>query len=194
VMLHASNRRSSFLAKENLLDDIAVRLATITDVPELLPLIRLVAESSGEELPSEADVARIVRHQIEDENHEYVVAEAEGHVVGCVLVSYSLSTWAGAPYAMFQDFIVDKRWRNRGAGSTMLAYARDRARIKGCVRIDLSIHSSLESAKQFFRHWGFQRIDREIMRLQVAPPNRQDNLYGNALVGGDPKLTGKLQS
>ena len=193
MMLHASNQRSSFLAKESLLDDIAVRLATVTDVPELLPLIRLVVESSGEVLPSEADVARVVRYQIEDENHEYVVAEAEGHVVGCVLVCYSLSTWAGAPYAMFQDFIVDKGWRNQGAGSTMLAYARDRARIKGCVRIDLSIHSSLENAKQFFRHWGFQRIDREIMRLQVSASNRQDNLYGNALVGGDIELTGKLQ-
>jgi GNAT superfamily N-acetyltransferase len=152
-------------------EDIIVRLATEADVPGLLPLIRLVSAAMGETLPPEADVAAIVRRQIADEHHEYVIAEMEGHILGYVFVCYYLATWAGAPCAMFQDFIVEEGWRGRGVGSTILAYARNRARIKGCAYVDLIVPSALEGARRFFRRWDFRPTDREIMRLKIARPN-----------------------
>jgi GNAT superfamily N-acetyltransferase len=72
---------------------------------------------------------------------------------------------------MFQDFIVEESWRNQGVGSTILAYARNRARIKQCVRIDLVVHSSLSQAKQFIERWGFRRMDRDLYRILLARPN-----------------------
>jgi N-acetylglutamate synthase-like GNAT family acetyltransferase len=113
-------------------------------------------------------MTEIVTRQIETENHEYVVAESEGHVFGCLLVCYYLSTWAAAPYAMLQDFIVQEAWRDQGVGSTIFAYARARARLKGCVRIDAIVQASSQDAKRFFRRRGFGRIDRELLRLPLA--------------------------
>jgi GNAT superfamily N-acetyltransferase len=112
-----------------------------------------------------ADVT--VRLAIED--HEYVVAEAGGRLFGCLLVCYYLSTWAAAPYAMLQDFYIGDEWRSQGVGSTMFAYARDRARIRGCARMDLAVQAQRIEAKRFFRRWGFRRTDREMMRMILTP-------------------------
>jgi len=152
--------------------DITIRLATLQDVAQLLPLISSLVRSCGETCPSKERMAEIVRLQIGSGNHEYVVAESEGRIFGCLLVCYYLSTWAGAPYAMFQDFIVQDPWRNQGVGSTILAYARNRARLRECVRIDLIMHSSLDQAKKFFARWGFRKMSRELWRLPIARPEQ----------------------
>lgn len=154
------------------MSDTTIRLATIEDAPQLLPLIRELVTLSGEMLPAEDKMLKIIRQQIESGYHEYVVAESEGHIFGCLLICYYLSTWEGATYAMFQDFIVEAGRRNQGVGSTLLAYARNRARIKECVRIDLIIHSRLEDAKRFFQRWGFQRIERDVLRLRIVRRGR----------------------
>ena len=149
--------------------DVTVRLATENDVTQLLPLIRSLVASCNEPLPKEGKMAEVVTRQINSDNHEYVIAETSGHVLGCLLACYYLSTWAAAPYAIIQDFVVEEDWRNQGVGSTMIAYARDRARIKGCVRIDLMIQAQRIQAKQFFHRWGFQRTDRELLRMKLGP-------------------------
>jgi N-acetylglutamate synthase-like GNAT family acetyltransferase len=149
-------------------------LATDKDVPQLVPLIRSLAASHNESLPSPEAMSEIVNQQINSDNHEYVVAESAGHIFGCLLVCYYLSTWAAASYAMLQDFIVQDEWRAQGVGSTMFAYARDRARIRGCARIDLVIQAERVEAKRFFRRWGFRRTDRELMRMRLKPsPNNR---------------------
>jgi N-acetylglutamate synthase-like GNAT family acetyltransferase len=157
--------------KGNRVSDTTIRLATAQDTLQILPLIRSLVSASGEDLPSEEKMGQVIRQQIESDLHEYVVAEAQGQIFGCILICYYLSTWAGAPYAMFQDFIVEEPWRNQGVGSTILAYARNRARIKKCVRIDLVVHSSLLEAKQFFERWGFRRIERDLYRIRIARSN-----------------------
>ena len=149
--------------------DVTVRLGTEDDVPQILPLIRSLVASCGESLPDENDMAEIVRQQINSGNHEYVVAETKGSIFGCLLVCYYLSTWAAAPYAMLQDFFIEEAGRNQGVGSTMFAYARDRARIRGCARMDLAVQAQRAEAKRFFRRWGFRRTDREMMRMPLTP-------------------------
>jgi N-acetylglutamate synthase-like GNAT family acetyltransferase len=151
------------------LADITVRLATRDDVPQILPLIRALVDSYHEALPNESDMAEIVSQQILSDNHEYVIAETAGHVFGCLLVCYYLSTWAAAPYAMLQDFYIEDAQRNQGVGSTMFAYARDRARIRSCTRIDMLIQADRDEAIRFFRRWGFQPTDRTHMRMRLGP-------------------------
>ncbi len=153
------------------MSDTTIRLATTQDASQLLPLIRSLVEMYGESLPPPDTMLDIIRQQIESEYHEYVVAEAQDHIFGCLLICYYLSTWAGAPYAMFQDFAVEQGWRHQGVGSTILAYARNRARIKKCVRIDVVVHSSLDQARQFFERWGFRRIERDLLRMQIKRSN-----------------------
>lgn len=149
--------------------DITVRLATEDDVAQILPLIRELVSSYKETVPNEQDMTKIVLQQIASDNHEYVLAETGGHVFGCLLVCYYLSTWAAAPYAMLQDFYIEDEQRNQGVGSTMFAYARDRARIKGCARIDMLIQQSRDQAIKFFQRWGFKPTDRKHMRMQLRP-------------------------
>jgi N-acetylglutamate synthase-like GNAT family acetyltransferase len=151
------------------LADVTVRLATEEDVSQILPLIRSLVASCGEPLPDEDAMAEIVRQQVTSDNHEYVVAESKGSIFGCLLACYYLSTWAAAPYAMLQDFYIEDTWRNQGVGSTMFAYARDRARIRGCARMDLAIQAQRVEAKRFFSRWGFRRTDREMMRMALTP-------------------------
>ena len=149
--------------------DITVRLATENDVAQILPLIRELVTSYKETVPDEQDMIKIVSQQIASDNHEYVLAESGGHVFGCLLVCYYLSTWAAAPYAMLQDFYIEDVQRNQGVGSTMFAYARDRARIRGCARIDMLIQESRDQAIKFFKRWGFKPTDRTHMRMKLRP-------------------------
>ena len=149
--------------------DITVRLATEDDVAQILPLIRELVASYKETVPNEQDMRKIVLQQISSDNHEYVLAETVGHVFGCLLVCYYLSTWAAAPYAMLQDFYIEDAQRNQGVGSTMFAYARDRARIRGCARIDMLIQQDRDQAIKFFKRWGFQTTDRTHMRMRLRP-------------------------
>lgn len=150
------------------MSDTTIRLATVQDAPQLLPLIRELVGLHRESLPPEERMLRTICQQIESGYHEYVIAESDGHIFGCLLICYYLSTWEGAPYAMFQDFIVEAGRRNQGVGSTILAYGRNRARIKECVRIDLVVHSGFEDAKRFFKRWGFERIERDLLRMRIA--------------------------
>jgi GNAT superfamily N-acetyltransferase len=149
--------------------DVTVRLATEKDVPQILPLICSLVASCGEPLPDEDAMAKIVTQQVNSDNHEYVVAETKNQLFGCLLVCYYLSTWAAAPYAMLQDFFIVDEWRNQGVGSTMFAYARDRARIRGCARMDLAVQEQRVESKRFFRRWGFRPTDREMMRMPLTP-------------------------
>ena len=149
--------------------DITVRLATEDDVAQILPLIRELVASYKETVPNEQEMIKIVLQQIASDNHEYVLAETAGHVFGCLLVCYYLSTWAAAPYAMLQDFYIEDAQRNQGVGSTMFAYARDRARIRGCARIDMLIQQDRDQAIKFFKRWGFQATDRTHMRMRLRP-------------------------
>jgi N-acetylglutamate synthase-like GNAT family acetyltransferase len=151
------------------LADITVRLATEDDVAQILPLVRELVTSYKETVPNEQDMIKIVSQQIASDNHEYVIAESEGHVFGCLLVCFYLSTWAAAPYAMLQDFYIEDVQRNQGVGSTMFAYARDRARIRGCARIDMLIQEGRDQAIKFFKRWGFKSTDRTHMRMKLRP-------------------------
>ena len=60
------------------MNDTTIRLATIQDTPQLLPLIRSLVIACSEKLPPEEDMSAIIRQQIESDFHEYVVAESRG--------------------------------------------------------------------------------------------------------------------
>lgn len=150
--------------------DVTVRLADEEDVPQIQSLIESLMTLYGEPLPDHDAMANTIARQIRTDGYEYVVAETGGHLFGCLLVSYGLSTWAGAAYATLQDFIVEPQWRSQGVGSTMFAYARDRARIRGCAYMELTIPTRHTEAERFFRRWGFQRLERALLHLRLARP------------------------
>lgn len=138
---------------------ISFRKAQHADVTSI---IRLLAEDDlgrgrerhEEPLPDSyyAAFAEINR----DTNHELIVAEQNGEMVGTLHLMFLPSlSYQGGTRAQIESVRVDKRIRNQGVGQQMMKYAIERARAHGCVLVQLTTHATRKDAHRFYERLGF---------------------------------------
>jgi GNAT superfamily N-acetyltransferase len=93
-----------------------------------------------------------------DPNHQLIVAEADGHVVGTLhLIFLPSISYQGGLRAQVESVRVDKEIRNGGIGSEMMKWAIECARERGAHLMQLTTHSSREDAHRFYERLGFQK-------------------------------------
>jgi GNAT superfamily N-acetyltransferase len=86
------------------------------------------------------------------------VAERDGHVVGsfALLVMDNLGH-RGAPSAIVEDVVTDPSLQGQGIGRTMMHFAMEKCREKGCYKLALSSNARRERAHAFYEALGFAR-------------------------------------
>lgn len=93
-----------------------------------------------------------------DLNHELVVAETNGEVVGTLHLMFLPSiSYQGGLRAQVESVRVDGKWRGRGIGSKMIKWAVERARARGAHLVQLTTHRSREDAHHFYERLGFTK-------------------------------------
>lgn len=93
-----------------------------------------------------------------DLNHELVVAETDGEVVGTLHLMFLPSiSYQGGLRAQVESVRVDGKWRGRGIGSKMIKWAVERARARGAHLVQLTTHRSREDAHHFYERLGFTK-------------------------------------
>jgi len=95
--------------------------------------------------------------QIErDPNHELVVAELEGGVIGTLHLMFLPSiSFQGGLRAQIESVRVDRRFQGRRIGSRMMEWSVERARARGAHVVQLTTHKSRTDAHRFYERLGF---------------------------------------
>ena len=130
-----------------------VRLATEADAADVARLISAFRDWQGREGPNDASIEASVRRLLADENTEYLLA---GDPPAAVLqLRFRHSVWTGTDDAHLEDLFVEDAARRSGLGRELVDAALDRARERGCGRIELDANEANEPALQLYRSAGF---------------------------------------
>jgi len=134
-----------------------IRPTTEADVPELLAMLGELA--AYEQAPPGSLVAT------EDDfrrdgfgparKFEALFAEAEGRVIGFVIVFPIYSSWAGKPGLMVHDLFVREDARGHRAGEALIRAVAKLAAERGCGRVDVNV-LSWNRARAFYERLGFR--------------------------------------
>ncbi len=142
-------------------ENIIFRVATRDDIPDI---VRLLAdddlgsqrEAYMEPLPAEYYAAF---EQIDkDLNHELIVAETGGSVIGTLHLMFLPSiSYQGGLRAQVESVRVAREYQSQGIGSRMMKWAIERAKQRGAHIVQLTTHKTREDAHRFYQRLGFQK-------------------------------------
>lgn len=138
-----------------------IRSATEEDLPALIMLYEQLAIDEAEvertRNPGMEDYRRILAQIQADPNHDLLVLEVDGEVVGTLvfLLVPNLSHHA-TPWALVENVVVEERQRGKGYGRLLMEHAIERAREAGCYKISLTSNITRLRAHRFYQSLGFK--------------------------------------
>jgi GNAT superfamily N-acetyltransferase len=92
-----------------------------------------------------------------DPNHELIVADRNGEVIGTLHLMYLPSiSFQGGLRAQIESVRVDKRFQSQGIGSAMMGWSMQRARQRGAHVVQVTTHKTREDAHRFYDRLGFK--------------------------------------
>jgi GNAT superfamily N-acetyltransferase len=140
--------------------EVLFRLARRADLPSI---VRMLADDElgsqreryGEPL---SDSYYSAFDQINgDANHELIVAERHGEVIGTLHLMFLPSiSFQGRLRAQIESVRVDRRFQSQGIGSQMMKWSMERARGRGAHVVQLTTHKTREDAHRFYERLGFK--------------------------------------
>ena len=130
-----------------------VRLATQEDAADVARLLSGFRDWQGRTEPGDAVIAATVRRLLDDSNAEFLLAGDP--VTGVCQLRYRLSVWTGTDDCCLEDLFVEADGRGSGLGRELVDAALQRARERGCTRIDLDANEANAPALALYRSVGF---------------------------------------
>lgn len=115
-------------------NDIQVRLARETDLPELAAFNQAMArETEGKELDAETLAAGVAAVFSDSNRGFYVVAESESGVVGGLMVTFEWSDWRNGQFWWIQSVFIQPDHRGRGLYRMLYDHVKTLAAERGNV-------------------------------------------------------------
>lgn len=151
---------------------LTFRNAAVADLPTLVALLADDALGSLREAPGDQDLASYMRalEAIDaDPNHQLLVAEADGGVVGMLQLSFIPHlTYVGGWRAQIEGVRVAEQWRSRGLGRRLMEEAVSRSRARGCHLVQLTTDRKRPDALRFYESLGFEATHHGL-KLHLGP-------------------------
>ncbi|MEA2402787.1 MAG: hypothetical protein QOK00_3190 [Thermoleophilaceae bacterium] len=142
-----------------------VWLAGEQDLESVAALMGGFRDHMGKEQPSDADIRSTVATLLRDPQTEFLLAAPDGQrAAGVCQLRYRLAVWTGADDCWLEDLFVESDARRSGLGRALISEALERARARGCRRIDLDVNEDNASALALYREMGFS--------TESKPPGR----------------------
>jgi GNAT superfamily N-acetyltransferase len=139
--------------------NVTFRLAQHNDVPTIVQMLaedELGAERERFETPLPRVYYEAFEAIAQDANHELLVAEVDGEVIGSLHLMFLPSiSYQGGTRAQVESVRVIQRLRGQGIGAEMMKWAIERARQRGCHLMQLTSHQSRTDAHRFYERLGF---------------------------------------
>lgn len=141
-------------------NEIIFRLATRADLPSIVRMLaddELGSQRERVENPLPESYYSAFEQINNDPNHELVVAERNGEVIGTLHLMFLISiSFQGGLRAQIESVRVDKRFQSQGIGSEMMKWATERARQHGAHVVQLTTHKTRVDAHRFYERLGFK--------------------------------------
>jgi len=127
------------------------------DVDAVTELLAGFRDWWGYEAPSDEGLRQVVRALVLDGQTDFLLgATTPGAApTGVCQLRYRLSVWTGADDYWLEDLYVPDKARRGGLGRALVDGAVERARARGCRRIELDVNEENSAALDFYRSMGF---------------------------------------
>jgi GNAT superfamily N-acetyltransferase len=133
--------------------DPKIRLATRGDADTVASLIVAFRDYYGEALPPGEEILSVVDELLADQRTEFLLAGQPA--IGVAQLRFRLSVWTGTDDAWLEDLFVLEEERGTGAGRALAEASLERARARGCRRIQLDANERNEPAVRLYESLGF---------------------------------------
>jgi len=141
-------------------EDLVFRLAAREDVPAIVRMLAdddLGSQREKFEDPLSEPYYSAFEKISTDSNHELLVAELGGEVIGTLHLMFLPSiSFQGGLRAQVESVRVDIKYRNLGIGREMMNWAIERAKARGAHVIQLTTHLTRKDAHRFYEKLGFK--------------------------------------
>ena len=137
------------------------------DTAEAEDVARLIAEFGkwwGKNVVPEAEVRASVERIMGGDDGEYLLGAVDGAPVGVCQLRFRWSVWKSAEDCWLEDLFVREEARRSGLGRALVEAALERARERGCKRIELDVNEDNSAARALYEACGFQ--------TEPKPPGR----------------------
>jgi len=142
-----------------------VRLAAPEDVPVVARLLAEFRDHEGRDWPPEEAIRAGVERLIVRDDTEYLLGGDPPE--GVVQLRYRYGVWWDADDCHVEDVFVRDGARGSGLGRALVTAAIERARERGCRRLELDTAEENEPALRLYRSLGFRSGGDEPGRLAV---------------------------
>lgn len=140
--------------------EITLRIATESDVPEILNFIKALAEYeklSDDVSANEEQLKKTLFGKIRFV--EVIIADYKNEPAGFMLFFQNYSTFLGKPGIYLEDLFVKPQFRGKGIGKLLLAYLGKLAVERECGRIEWSVLDWNEPSINFYKSFGAKPMD-----------------------------------
>ncbi len=129
---------------------------------ELDALLELYLHLHETEIPENTEYLESTWQTItEDRNHHIFVAEENGRLVSsCVCVIVPNLTRGVRPYALVENVVTHKDYRNRGYATAVLQKAKQTAEESNCYKMMLLTGAKDEKTLRFYQKSGYNSSDK----------------------------------
>ncbi|MFJ7114676.1 GNAT superfamily N-acetyltransferase [Streptomyces albogriseolus] len=137
--------------------DLAIRPATIDDVPAIVALLADDPLGAQRESPDDLAPYLTAMERLRADPHQHlVVAVREGRVVGTLQLTIipGLSR-RGATRSVIEGVRIHADERGGGLGSRLIEWAIDTSRREGCQLVQLTSDNTRTDAHRFYEQLGF---------------------------------------
>lgn len=143
---------------------LIIRLTNENDIPDILLLIRELAEYEKLSHTITANESLLKENLFGKRKYaEVVFAEYEGKLAGQALFFYNFSTFKGKPGIYLEDLYVRPAYRNKGIGKALLNYLIELAKKKNCGRIEWVVLDWNKTAIDFYKSMGAKAMNNWIV-------------------------------
>jgi ribosomal protein S18 acetylase RimI-like enzyme len=150
-----------------------VREANVEDAAEICGLARELAETVGDEPPTEKATRARLEELLDESRVRVLVAEDEAGIVGGVSFWIKPDLAHGDTVVEVPMLVVAEDHRRTGVGKLLMEEVRNVASDNGASQIELVATQSNVTAREFYRSLGFVESDvvsLEFVGSQEDPP------------------------
>ncbi|HAV77007.1 MAG TPA: GNAT family N-acetyltransferase [Anaerolineae bacterium] len=142
------------------MNEVNFRLARHDDLPSIVRLLaddELGSQRERYEDPLPDSYFNAFEQIDIDPNHELIVAEIDGEVIGTLHLTFLPSiSFQGGMRAQIESVRVDRKYQSQGIGGKMMKWTIERAKARDAHLVQLTTHHSREDSHRFYQRLGFK--------------------------------------
>jgi GNAT superfamily N-acetyltransferase len=110
--------------------------------------------------PSDAEIATGAEILLADPETEFLLGAPDDGAppAGVAQLRFRYGIWRAGGDCLLEDLFVDASARGTGLGRALVAATLERARARGCRRLELDVNERNETARRLYESFGFSSV------------------------------------